>query len=107
MAIVIPVAVEALHVAARAGAVAARKSQAAVVAERLLNENLVTTNWASSSSGVVTEGDRQFNWTFRNDTWNIDPNQNVIRQLTVEVTYDVQNIPYSVRMSTLVDSSQQ
>jgi hypothetical protein len=41
------------------------------------------------------------------DPWNQDPSQNVIRQLTVEVKFTAQNRPYSVRMSTLVDSSQQ
>ena len=43
----------------------------------------------------------------RNDPWNQDPNQNVIRQLSVEVTFTAQNRDYSVRLSTLVDSSQQ
>src|SRR5580704_3582100 len=45
LAIVIPAAVEVLHVASLAGEVAARKSEAARVADRGLNENLVTTNW--------------------------------------------------------------
>ncbi len=41
------------------------------------------------------------------DPWNQDPNQNVIRQLSVEVIFTAQNRDYSVRMSTLVDTSQQ
>jgi len=45
MAIVIPVAIEALSIASRAGEVAARKNEAALVAERILAENIVTTNW--------------------------------------------------------------
>ena len=108
MAIVIPVALEAMHIASRAGTVAARKGEAARVAQRLLAETLVTTNWNQSvQSGTLTEGQRQFRWTLHNDPWNQDPNQDVIRQLSVEVFFAAQNQDFSVRMSTLVDSSQQ
>jgi Tfp pilus assembly protein PilV len=108
MAIVIPVALDAMHIASRAGTVAARKGEAARVAQRLLTENLVTTNWnQSAQSGTLTEGQRQFRWTMRTDPWTQDPNQNVILQLSVEVFFAAQNQDYSVRMSTLVDSSQQ
>jgi hypothetical protein len=108
MAIVVPVAIEGLHIASRAGAVAERKGAAARVAQRILNESLVTTNWSQSAqNGTVTEGTRQFRWTLHNDPWNQDPNQAVLRQLTVEVQYTAQSSTYSVKMSTLVDSSQQ
>jgi len=107
MAIVIPAAIEGMRIASRAGTVAERKGEAARVAERLLVENLITTNWnQSSQSGTVTEGRRQFSWTLRSDPWTQDPNQSVIRQLSIEVTFTAQNQPYSVRLSTLVDSSQ-
>ena len=107
MAIVIPAAIEGLRIASLAGTVAVRKAEAARVAQRLLTESLVTTNWnQSAQSGTLTEGLRQFSWTMRNDPWNQDPSQNVMRQLSVEVTFTAQNKPCSVRMSTLVDSSQ-
>ena len=107
MAIVIPAAVEGLHIASLAGTVAERKGEAARVAQRLLAESLVTTNWNQSvQSGTLVEGQRQFRWSLRNDPWNQDPNQNVVRLLSVEVTFAAQNRDYSVRMSTLVDSSQ-
>ena len=108
MAIVIPVAIEGMHIASRAGTVAERKGEAARVAQRLLTETLVTTNWNQTvQSGTLTEGRRQFTWTMHNDPWNQDPSQNVIRQLSVEVKFTAQNQDYAVRMSTLVDSSQQ
>jgi Tfp pilus assembly protein PilV len=108
MAIVIPTAVEGLHIASLAGTVAERKGEAARVARRLLTETLVTTNAnQSSQGGTVTEGQRQFRWTMKNDLWNQDPNQNVIRLLSIEVFFTAQNREYSVRMSTLMDSSQQ
>ena len=106
MAIVIPAAIEGLHIASLAGTVATRKGEAARVAQRLLMENLVTTNWSQSAqSGTMTEGQRQFRWTMRTDPWTQDPNQNVILQLSVDVKFTAQNRDYSVRMSTLVDSS--
>ena len=108
MAIVIPVAIDGMHVASRAGTVSERKGEAARVAQRLLAENLVTTNLNQAvQGGTLTEGQREFNWTLHSDPWNQDPYQNVIRQLTVEVKFKAQNQEYAVRMSTLVDSSQQ
>src|ERR1035438_5377557 len=61
MAIVIPVALDAMHIASRAGTVAARKGEAARVAQRLLTETLITTNWTQSvQSGTLTESQREF-----------------------------------------------
>src|SRR6266404_2945727 len=57
LAIVIPIAVQGLPIASLAGEVGQRKSIAARVAERVLNENVATTNWNQSSrSGTITEG---------------------------------------------------
>jgi type II secretory pathway pseudopilin PulG len=107
MAIVVPVAMEGLHIASLAGAVAQRKGEAARIAQRVLNESLVTTNWSQSiQSGTTIEGQRQFRWTLRSDPWTQDPAQNVMRQLSVDVTFTAQNREYSVKLSTLVDSSQ-
>src|SRR6266487_4282797 len=73
MAILIPVALEGLHIASRAGEVATRKGEAALVAERVLNESIVTTNWNTTlQNGTVRQGIRQFRWTLRNDPWDKD-----------------------------------
>jgi len=133
MAIVIPVAVEGLQLANRAGEVAQRKSQAARIAERVLNENIATTNWtASSQSGTVIEGIREFRWNLTSEPWNqnltnqvpaetmsmgqlvggqpqvtaVASSQTTLNLLTVEVTYVVQNRDYTVRLCTLIDSLQ-
>jgi Tfp pilus assembly protein PilV len=104
LAIVIPTAVEALHVASLAGEVAARKSVAARVADRILNESLVTTNWTSGNqSGTVTEGILDFRWKLTSATWPEDPMQ----LLTVEVTYSAQGKDYSVSLSTLANTQTQ
>src|SRR6267154_1353448 len=80
MAIVVPVAMEGLHIASLAGAVAQRKGEAARIAQRVLNESLITTNWSQSlQSGTTIEGQRQFRWTLRSDPWTQDPAQNVLR----------------------------
>src|SRR5437588_10292501 len=106
MAILIPVALEGLSIASRSGEVAARKSEAALVAESILNEHIVTTNWNTSlQNGTVRYGTRDFNWTMRNDPWTQDPNATTMRQLAVEVKYTAQGREYSVQMATLVDSS--
>jgi spore germination protein GerM len=130
MALVIPVAIEGLHIATTAGEVAQRKGQAARVAERILNENLVTTNWTQpSQSGTVVEGTREFRWEMHNEIWNqmgtnqlpvnstanqLGSGQPQVNQfaasqvpmnlLTVEVKYSVQATERSVRLSTLVSS---
>jgi hypothetical protein len=108
MAIVIPVAVEGLRIASLAGEVGERKTRAARVAERLLNESLVTTNWSKSmQSGTAFEGTHQFRWTLRNEAWSQDANQYAPHHLSVEVVYAVQNRDYVVRLSTLSPSWQQ
>ncbi|MBX3744888.1 MAG: type II secretion system protein [Verrucomicrobiae bacterium] len=100
MAIVIPVAVEGLRVAQRAGQVGHRKAVAARVGERILNEWLVTgAQAAGQPSGAVLDGVFEYRWTVRTEPWSED----AMRQVTVEVAYRVQDQEYAVRLSTLVD----
>ena len=102
LAIVIPVVIQGLHIASLAGEVAERKGAAIRVAERMLNESLLTGNWTQSSQkGTVIEGARQFSWTLRNENWSENP----MRLVTVEVGYTAQGKEYSVKLSTLVDGS--
>ncbi len=106
MAIVVPVAMEGLHIASLAGSVAQRKSEAMRIAQRVLNESLITANWGQTlQSGTTIEGQRQFRWTLRTDPWTQDPSQSVLRQLSAEVLFTAQNREYSVKLTTLVDSS--
>ncbi len=104
LAIVIPVAVEALHVASLGGEVAARKSEAARVADRVLNESLVTSNWSNGlQSGTITEGVLDFRWKLSSQNWP----QDAMQMLTAEVTYSAQGKDYSVKLSTLASSPSQ
>ena len=103
MAIVIPVAIEGLHIANRAGVVAQRKTAAARVAERVLNEALVASqSQASARSGVVQEGPIDYRWSIRYTTWPED----TMRLVTAEVLFQVQGQEHDVRLSTLVSNSQ-
>jgi len=97
LAIVIPAAVEALHVSSLAGEVAARKGAAARIADRVLNESIVMTNWNGSQSGVISEGVLDFRWQLTSQSWPQAPMQ----LLTAQVTYQAQGRDYSVVLSTL------
>lgn len=99
LAIVIPVAIEAIHTASLAGEVAARKSAAARVADRILNESLVTTNWnGGTQSGKTGEGVQEFDWTLTSSAW---PEDSAIQMLTAEVKFSAQGKEYSVKLNTL------
>jgi type II secretory pathway pseudopilin PulG len=103
MAIVIPVAIDALRIASTAGEVAQRKAEAARVAERVLNESVVTANGdLPTQSGTILERGHEFQWTLRSALWPSDSMQ----MLTVEVTFPARDRNYSVRLSTLVNLQQ-
>ena len=101
MAIVIPVAVQGLQISGRAGALAERKREAVRVAERILNESIVTTNWNKSSlSGTVMEADREYRWTLRTESWS----ESAMQLLSVEVTFPVQGEDHAVQLNTLANT---
>jgi prepilin-type N-terminal cleavage/methylation domain-containing protein len=102
MAIVIPVALQALSTAARAGEVADRKAVAARIGEKVLNEQLVTGQWKTpSQKGNVTDGAISYDWQIKSGTWGRDNMQLV----TVTVTYSIQGDVYEVNLNTLADSA--
>ena len=98
LAIVIPVSIEALHTAGLAGEVAARKGGAARVAERILNESLVTGTWSGAQRGTATEGVLDYEWSCSSQSW---PSDAAMQMVTVEVKYSVQGNEYSVKLNTL------
>ena len=99
LAIVIPAAIEAMHIASLAGEVGARKGSAARIADRVLNESLVMTNWnTGQQKGTVTEGGREFNWTLSSQAWAED---SALQMVTAEVKFTAQGKDYSVKLETL------
>jgi len=104
MAIVIPVAVQGLRIASRAGEVGERKVVAARIADRVLNELVTTGQWQrSTQNGTAQEGLREYRWTVRLEPWN----QRALRLVTVQVFFPVQGQEYDVRLSTIVDTTPQ
>ena len=102
MAIVIPVALGALRVAAMAGEAGQRKMVAARIASNKLNElkveNLLM---GGAQRGVVQEGGVSYMWRESSELWTGDS----ISRMTlasVIVDYHVQDKSCSVKLSTLV-----
>ncbi len=100
MAIVIPVAMQGMSVASRAGNLGLRKAAAMRIADRVMDE-LVATNQISqsSASGTQTDGDTTYNWTMQTTTWPLDS----MTQMTVQVTFTLQGTNYQVSADTLFD----
>ncbi len=102
MAIVIPVAIEALHTAAIAGEVAARKGAAARVADQVLNQSIIATNWNGGlQNGTVSDGGKTFRWSLSSQSW---PQDSFMQLLTAQVQFSVQGKDYSVQVGTLTGS---
>jgi prepilin-type N-terminal cleavage/methylation domain-containing protein len=103
MAILIPVTLQAVRVASRAGQVAERKGAATRIAERVLNELLVTDGLRQNrGSGQIQERHRVYEWTMKSDPWTED----AMNLVTVTVSYEVQGTKYDVRLASLFDSTQ-
>lgn len=121
MAIVIPVAIQGLHIAAQAGEISQRRAVAAQIGERVLNEALVTGQTAGQS-GVEKAGPYEFRWSVRNEPWSPPPTQgsvstanginpnainaSTMQQISAEVKFSVQGREQSVKISTLMNGSQ-
>ncbi|MBL9199382.1 MAG: type II secretion system protein [Opitutaceae bacterium] len=100
MAIIIPVAMQAVSVASRAGVLGQRKAAAMRVADRLLNEFIITANTQQAgTTGTISEGDTTYPWTFSSENWSED----AMTLLTVRVEFTVQGEIYNVSASTLID----
>ncbi|MCP5521829.1 MAG: hypothetical protein H7A46_09815 [Verrucomicrobiales bacterium] len=102
LGVLIPVVIEGLGLASRAGEVAERKSIAAQLAANQLNELIVTGEWESGQNsgdfGLEWPG---YSWQLQSSTWSVD----TMTELDLIVTYQVQGRDYFVRLATLVDSS--
>jgi type II secretory pathway pseudopilin PulG len=100
MAIVIPVAMHGMSVASRAGILGQRKAAAARVAERLLDEMLVTGELsAGATSGTTTDGETSYPWSMTSQSWSEDS----LTEVTVTVSFTVQGNSYDVSVTTVYD----
>lgn len=102
MAILIPVTMQGVSVASRAGMLGQRKATAMRIAERVLDEQIVT-NQINTGSGTGTIVDREISypWTLRSDSWSED----AMTLVTVRVSFDLQGRTFEVGASTLYDAT--
>jgi type II secretory pathway component PulJ len=101
MAIVLPVAVQGIQIASRAGQVGVRKATAARIADRVMNELDVTGQLlGGTQNGAVREGGREYTWRMDSQSWLEAADLDVV---TIRVAFEVQGEEYDVRLSTLVD----
>jgi len=100
MAIVIPVAVKGLQLASMVGERASRKRVAGELADRVLNESVITQTWRDGDSdGDFGNDFPGYTWRLTSEGWSED----TMRLVTVEVTYSVQGREFTEQMSTLAD----
>jgi type II secretory pathway pseudopilin PulG len=103
MAILIPVTMQGVSVASRAGILGQRRAAAMRIAERVLDEQILSGQMATATPyGTIAEGDVTYNWTMRSDPWpeDIMITMNVV---TVRVEFTVQGNTYEAAVSTLHD----
>ena len=99
MAILIPVTIQGLTLANRAGVVAERSKIAAQLADQMLAENVATKQWKTGSkSGNFGNDWPGYQWTMQNQSWGKD----TVRQVSLNVSFLVQEREYNVQVSTLV-----
>jgi type II secretion system protein I len=124
IAVVTPVVVRGLSLASLAGELAQRKALAMRVAERVLNETIITGQWNNAGSGGTEQaGSIPLHWTIHNDPWNALGNINSVNTangvnqgfvnannlhvLSVDVSFPAQGQTYSVHLSTVIDITKQ
>lgn len=102
MAIVIPVAMQAVSVASRAGILGQRKAAAIRIAERVLQEMIVTQQAGTGAmSGTIVENNVSYPWMMTSTPWSED----AMTVVTVKVTFEVQGGTHDVAASTLFDAT--
>ncbi|MEO6568927.1 MAG: prepilin-type N-terminal cleavage/methylation domain-containing protein [Opitutaceae bacterium] len=106
MAILVPVTLQAVSVASRAGILGQRKTTAIRIAERVLQEQISSgqLNTAPTTSGSITESNIVYPWTLKTEGWTEDDNT-VMSVVTVRVEFNVQGHVYDISASTLYDPS--
>ena len=103
IALIIPLVYQGMHIAAQAGEVSQRKAIAARIADRVLNEAIISSTTATATSGKEAAGPYQFTWTTKDDAWGpltglptlstpvgvnqASVNSTIIHELSVDVTY--------------------
>lgn len=105
VAIVLPVAVHAALIANRAGVVARHKRVAVRLADGLLTEVAATDDWEEGEEeGDFGEDWPAYRWRLTTDDWADD--QETMRLLRLEVSFEVQGHGHFVELYTLVPTEE-
>jgi type II secretory pathway pseudopilin PulG len=103
MAILVPVTMQGISVASRAGMLGQRKAVAMRIAERVLDEQIISGQLSTAVPyGNIVEGDTSYAWTLKSDPWTEDT-AIALNVVTVRVEFVVQGNTYDVAVSTLYD----
>jgi type II secretory pathway pseudopilin PulG len=101
MAIVLPVVMDGLQVANRAGQAAERTRIAQQLANRQLTELVLTGQWEKGEqSGDFGTDYPGFTWSFKSEAWSVKTS--LMNQVSVTVQFKLQERPYEVRVCSLV-----
>ncbi|MBI5090998.1 MAG: type II secretion system protein [Candidatus Hydrogenedentes bacterium] len=99
MAIVIPVVVEGISIAGRAGVAAERRREAAQLGDEKLTEKVITGEWQDGNqAGDFGEDHPGFRWELDTSDWD----QDTMKVVTLDVIYTVQGVESTERLTTLV-----
>ncbi len=102
IALVVPVAMEAMAVASRVGELGQRKAAAMRVGERVLGELLAEGQLATgATSGVAQEGPFEYPWSVRLENWPED----ALQQVTVTVNFSVRGAVQEIALATLLPAT--
>ena len=124
IALIMPVVARGLNMASLAGEVSQRKALAMRLAERVLNETIITSQWTQVGQAYnETVGNVTMRYVVRNDPWTAlnNPitlqtinavnttyvNPNNLHLLTVDVSFPAQGQTFTVHLSTVVDITKQ
>ena len=103
MAIVLPVICQAMATANRAGVLAERSREATQLADRVLNESIVSGVWEQGDqTGDFAPDHPGYSWKLTTTGWTED----AMTVVTVKVIFTVQGRESSVSLSTLVPESE-
>jgi len=103
LALVIPVALQAVRISSDAGTMASRRSVATRLGDALLTELAITDQWRSGTqSGQFDPPYQDYRWEIRSENWT----ELGMLQLSMLVSFEVRERPAQVVLSTLVPETQ-
>jgi general secretion pathway protein I len=110
MAVVLPSIMRGIDAAGEAASASRRRTEAAGLAERKLNELVAGQSWQGGQmAGDFSPDAPDYQWQATVANWQLDNTSAGLQQLDVKVTWQFRNHPQSVTVSTLtyVRSQQQ